>query len=111
MKHPWILELKKKSSKEIRPKHRLRREAETSIEHDNTRNNIQLFYILKWTNTSNLNYKKKYKDMGNSNYNDNTFSEYHFQKQMNLHNNTIEIKDHDLDGKKSVSNTFFPPLH
>jgi|APCry1669189567_1035234.scaffolds.fasta_scaffold362723_1 hypothetical protein len=50
--------------------------------------------------------------MGNSNYNDNTFSEYHFQKQMNLHNNTIEIKDHDLvDGKKSVSNTFFPPLH
>ena len=47
MKHPWILELKKKSSKEIRPKHRLRREAETSIEQDTTRNNIQLFYILK----------------------------------------------------------------
>ncbi|CAF0938845.1 unnamed protein product, partial [Brachionus calyciflorus] len=36
LKHPWILELKKKSSKDIRPKHRHRREAETSIEHDNT---------------------------------------------------------------------------
>ncbi len=45
-----------------------------------------------------------------SNYNDNTYNEYHFQKQMNLHN-TIDIKDHDLDGKKSVSNNFFPPLH
>ena len=51
----------------------------------------------------------KKKDMG-SNYNDNTYNEYHFQKQMNLHN-TIDIKDHDLDEKKSVSNTFFPPLH
>lgn len=36
LKHPWILELKKKSSKDIRPKHRIRREAETSIEHENT---------------------------------------------------------------------------
>lgn len=38
LKHPWILELKKKSSKDARPKHRLRREAETSIEHENNRN-------------------------------------------------------------------------
>ena len=37
MKHPWILELKKKTSKEVRPKHRLRREAETSVEHENNR--------------------------------------------------------------------------
>jgi hypothetical protein len=37
MKHPWILELKKKNSKDVRPKHRLRREAETSVEHDNNR--------------------------------------------------------------------------
>lgn len=51
MKHPWILELKKKSSKEIRPKHRLRREAETSIEHnDNTRKLIfwVLLFIAQW---------------------------------------------------------------
>lgn len=34
LKHPWILELKKKSSKDMRPKHRHRREAETSTEHD-----------------------------------------------------------------------------
>jgi hypothetical protein len=39
LKHPWILELKKKSIKDTRPKHRIRREAETSIEHENTRNN------------------------------------------------------------------------
>ena len=44
MKHPWILELKKKSSKEIRPKHRLRRDGDTSIEHDNTRK--LLFFSL-----------------------------------------------------------------
>ena len=49
-------------------------------------------------------------DLG-SNYNDNTFNEYHFQKQMNLHNTINDLKDHDLEEKKSVSNTFFPPLH
>jgi hypothetical protein len=48
LKHPWILELKKKSSKEVRPKHRIRREAETSIEHENTRE--FLFLLLLRTN-------------------------------------------------------------
>jgi hypothetical protein len=40
LKHPFILELKKKSSKDnntSRPKHRLRRDADTSVEHENTR--------------------------------------------------------------------------
>lgn len=36
LRHPWILEAKKKSSRDSRPKHRLRREAETSIERENT---------------------------------------------------------------------------
>lgn len=45
LKHPWILELKKKSSKEIRPKHRIRREAETSIEHENTSESLDFAYI------------------------------------------------------------------
>ena len=46
MKHPWILELKKKSSKEVRPKHRLRREAETSVEHNDTNTRKLLFFSL-----------------------------------------------------------------
>ncbi len=45
MKHPWILELKKKSSKEIRPKHRLRREADTSVDHNDT---ARKFLIYKF---------------------------------------------------------------
>ena len=36
MKHPWILEAKKKSARDTRPRHRLRREAETSVERENT---------------------------------------------------------------------------
>ena len=40
LKHPWILELKKKSSKDTRPKHRLRRDVDTSVEHENTRINF-----------------------------------------------------------------------
>lgn len=84
MKHPWILELKKKSSKEVRPKHRLRREAETSVEHNDT-------------NTQNGNIT-----------NDTTTNEYNFQKQINTHKPTTT--DQDADDKKSNSNTFFPPL-
>ena len=45
LKHPWIAELKKKSAKEVRPKHRLRREAETSVEHENTRKR----FFLNWS--------------------------------------------------------------
>jgi hypothetical protein len=37
LKHPWIQELKKKSAKDSRPRHNLRRDAETTIELDNTR--------------------------------------------------------------------------
>jgi hypothetical protein len=50
LKHPWIAELKKKSAKEVRPKHRLRREAETSVEHDNTRKFAIQPLSLKKTN-------------------------------------------------------------
>jgi hypothetical protein len=47
LKHPWIAELKKKSAKEVRPKHRLRREAETSVEHENTREFHALFALTQ----------------------------------------------------------------
>ena len=37
LKHPWMAELKKKSAKESRPRHKLRRDAESSYEHEQTR--------------------------------------------------------------------------
>lgn len=43
--------------------------------------------------------------------NDNTFNEYHFQKHMNIMQNTIDANEHDLEDKKNNLNTFFPPLH
>lgn len=49
LKHPFILELKKKSSKDnntSRPKHRLRRDADTTVEHENTRNYYFLDLII-----------------------------------------------------------------
>lgn len=44
--------------------------------------------------------------------NDNTFNEYHFQKHLNIIQNTIDVNDHEMDDKKNNAlNTFFPPLH
>lgn len=78
LKHPWILELKKKSSKEggiggsssSRPKHRIRRDVDTSVEHENT---MSMFPATATENS--------------------TLNEYHFQKQLN---NIIQnaIDDH-----------------
>jgi hypothetical protein len=44
LKHPWMQELKKRSSKDTRPKHRLRRDGENSAEQDNTRKRIYFFF-------------------------------------------------------------------
>lgn len=46
LKHPWIQEIKKKTSKETRPKHRIRRDGESSAEHDKTSNDCVLNLIL-----------------------------------------------------------------
>jgi len=88
MKHPWMIEAKKKSARDTRPRHRLRREAETSVERENT-------YMM-------IN-------------NDNTLNDYQFQHYNNhLHASNTNIPtmvNHDIGDKNANTNTFFPPLN